>query len=494
MARNRDTWYRLDNVGKFYSAQAGGSKQTVFRYSATLVDPVDPAALQRALAQTVAAFPAFNVCLRNGLFWHYLQQLPQVPAVTPENVPVCYGLHAGPSSPLFRVSHHGPRVNFEVSHIVSDGRGSLGFFKELLRNYLVERYGVEGTAPEPAGTSAQKAEDSFDKYYERRKAASDPLPRPYRIVGWRDPADPTFLELHMPVAPVLDLARSWGVSLTSLVIAVLMDGIAADMPSRKRTRAICNDVPVDLRQFFNSATTRNFFGLAFVSHVPGEGAPAPVQRVAQSVQEQLKAATQPENLKHRMNRMIALEKHPLLRFAPLLLKDLVLGIADRVTTGDTTATVSNLGVIRLDERLAPYVRDVNIMTSACGLKVTMCSFGGDLSIGFATDYSNHGAIRSFCRFFSERGVPLRMNVSKTADEVAEDQLEVAFETQVKQAAERVEQAAERVEQGARKHLPTRPPADKPRNSQTPPAPNEPAAADARGVSDPQANAGEEAAR
>ena len=29
----RRTWYRLDNIGKFYSSQAGRSSQTVFRYS-----------------------------------------------------------------------------------------------------------------------------------------------------------------------------------------------------------------------------------------------------------------------------------------------------------------------------------------------------------------------------------------------------------------------------------------------------------------------------
>ena len=436
--RGRDTWYRLDNVGKFYSAQAGSAKQTVFRYSATLVDEVDPALLQRALERTVAANPAFNVCLRNGLFWHYLQQLPGCPEVALENLPICYGLHSDAGSVLFRVSYYRDRVNFEVSHIVSDGRGSLGFFKELLRNYLQERYCLEGVAPEPAGTLTQKAEDSFDKYYERKKVAGTHLPRTYRFVGWRDPADPTFMELHLQLAPVLALARSWGVSLTALVIAVLMASIRADMPSRKRDRAITVDVPVDLRQFFDSATTRNFFGLAFVSHVPGE-ADLAVEDLARDVHAQLKAATQPEALKRRMNQMVALEKNPALRFAPLVAKDLVLGLADRITMGDSTATVSNLGAIRLDPRLAPFVRDVNIMTTACGLKVTMCSFGDDLSIGFATDYSNPGAIRRFTRFFTEHGVPARMNVSKTSEEVAEDRLEVAFEEQVKQTAERVEQ-------------------------------------------------------
>ena len=70
----RDTWYRLDNVGKFYSSQAGSSAQTVFRYAATMQDDVDPAALQHALEKTAGVFPNFNVCLRSGMFWHYLEQ------------------------------------------------------------------------------------------------------------------------------------------------------------------------------------------------------------------------------------------------------------------------------------------------------------------------------------------------------------------------------------------------------------------------------------
>ena len=54
----RDTWYRLDNIGKFYSSEAGGHAQTVFRYSATLVDEVDPAILQSALTST-------EMCIRD---------------------------------------------------------------------------------------------------------------------------------------------------------------------------------------------------------------------------------------------------------------------------------------------------------------------------------------------------------------------------------------------------------------------------------------------
>ena len=99
------SWYRLDNVGKFYAAQAGSPNQTIFRLAATMADEVDEQALQRALDATVAQFPGFNVSLRSGMFWHYLEPSGTSPRVTPENLPICYGLHAGPQSVLVRVSY-----------------------------------------------------------------------------------------------------------------------------------------------------------------------------------------------------------------------------------------------------------------------------------------------------------------------------------------------------------------------------------------------------
>lgn len=431
----RDTWYRLDNVGKFYASQAGSTTQTVFRYAATLADEVDPAALQHALDATVRLFPSFNVCLRSGFFWHYLQQAPTAPVVQPENLPICYGLHVNAGSVLFRVSYRGARINFEVSHIVSDGRGSLSFFKALLGAYIQRRYGVEGVTPDYDGSDAQKSENSFDKYFDRRAAGRTKAPRAYHISGWRDLSDPSFFELHLPVRPVLQMAREQGVSLTSLVIAALMVAIRDEMAARDRRRAIVLDVPVDLRQFFPSVTAKNFFGLAYVSWVPGEDDLA-LEEVAQVVHAQLKGVVDREHLKLRMNQMIALEKNPVLRFAPLFLKDLVLAIADRTVARQTTTTVSNLGAIRLDERLAPYVRDIDILTSTTGLNVTLCSFGDDLSIGISTVFSNPTIVKNFVRAFTSRGIPGRVNVNRTADDLRQDFAETQFELSVKRMGER----------------------------------------------------------
>lgn len=470
----RATWYRLDNVGKFYSSQAGSSAQTVFRYSASLVDEVDPEVLQHALEKTVDVFPGFNVSLRSGMFWHYLEQATKPPVVQRENLPICFGLHVDAKSILFRVSYYRNRINLEVSHIVSDGRGTLSFFKALLYAYLQERYGIEGVPLEYDGSDHQKSENSFDKYYERDKAAATHAPKVYRITGWRDEADPTFMEYHVPAAQVLELARSFGVSVTSLVIAAVMCAIRTEMPRRDRNRAIRLDVPVDLRQHFKSTTTKNFFGLAFVSYVPGDE-DEPVEEVARQVHAQLKVVTNAEHLKSRMNRMIALEKNPVLRLAPLFVKDLILEFATYLAARDTTTTVSNLGQIAIDERLAPYIRNINVLTSTTGINFLLSSFGNDLSIGISSVYSNPDIIKNFCRYFSSQGIEGSININKTSEEVAEDRLEAKFETSVKRLGGQVPASEEDEPQPKKAKAPR-----KPRRSEKPERPVEPEKAAKRG--------------
>lgn len=432
----RDTWYRLDNIGKFYSAQAGSSFQTVFRFSATLVDEVDASFLQGALEETVQAFPNFNVCLRSGMFWHYLEQSPEKPQVFQENLPICFGLHVHAKSVLFRVSYYRQRINFEISHIVSDGRGSLNFFKMLVSLYIQKRYGLEAVSFEYDGSDYQKAEDSFDKYYEKRKGsqtrkkdASSSKQKVYRLSGWRDKADVSYLEYHVSTQAIQDLARSYEVSVTALLAAVLICSIYREMPRREKHRAIRISIPVDLRQYFESTTTKNFFGLAYVSYVPQKD--ESLEEIASLMNDQLKLVTSPDSLKPRMNRMIALEKNPLLRGAPLFVKDFALECAAWLAARETTTTLSNLNRIAFDQKLVPYLHDVNVLTSTRGLNFTLCSFEDDLSIGISSAYSNLDLIKNFCRFFSQFGMEGQININKTSKEIAVDRLEVQLETSVK---------------------------------------------------------------
>lgn len=407
----RDTWHRLDNVGKFYASQAGSPFQTVFRYSATMSEPVDPDALQSALERTIRDFPGFNVCLRSGMFWHYLEQSDDVPRAEEERLAICQSLHVHAKSVLFRTTYYRSRINLEVSHIVSDGRGSLDFFRALLYSYVEARYGAACERIAEHSTAQQKSENSFDKYFEKDKAGPSKTPRPYRLPKRVDALNPTYLEYHLPADRVVALSKSCGVSVTSCLIAAIVCAVRKEMPVQDRGRAIKLDVPVDLRGMFESSTMKNFFGLAFVSYVPGP-ADEPFEEVARSVQAQLKEGTRLESMKPRMNRMIALEKNIALRYAPLFVKDFVLDLADRVNSRSVTTTLSSIGKIDLDENARPYVENVNAMTSTSGLNFIACTCGNDLSVSISTVYTDMGVVQNFCRFFSEQGIEGRIDSNK----------------------------------------------------------------------------------
>ena len=400
---------------------------------------MDPAALQAALDATIAKFPSFNVCLRSGIFWHYLEPSGERPLVQPETLPVCFGLHTGPSSVLFRVSWYARRINVEVSHMISDGRGTLRFFRTLVGYYAQERYGapLEHDAEDTEDAAGRQAEDSFSRHYDATRAASTPGARAFRLRGLRDFAQPTYLEYHLPVQPVLEWARGIGVSVTSLIIAAIIISVRDQMTQRDREREhpIRLNVPVDLRQFFNSPTMRNFFGLASVSYTPGV-ADESLEAIARNVQAQITENCTSDAVQGRMNQMIALEKNSLLRLAPLFLKDFALDLAARIVARDVTTTMSSLGRIALSENAAPYVESVSVLTSSAGINFVGCTFGDDLCLGISTVYRRLDVVRTFCRLFSAHGIYGRIDINHDSQEVDRRLHEAFLEDTLRELAEK----------------------------------------------------------
>lgn len=409
----RTNWYRLDNIGNYYVSELGHPFQTVFRFSAQMSERVDADALQVAFEKTVQEFPNFNVCLRTGFFWHYLQEMDSVPSVTPETDPICARLHFGAKSPLLRVSYFESRINFEVSHMVSDGRGTMAFFQELLRQYVEQRYGENDIASTYEGSDSQKAEDSFSKYYEPVPGRATKLKSAYQINGMKVMEDPTFMELHMPVKNVLELSRSMNVTLTALLIAVVIGSIRQDMKESQVGEIIRIGVPVDLRTAFKSETTKNFFGMLFVSHttVPASQEPT-IAQLAQKVQADLQEGGKQENLKPRMMQMISFEKNRFIQMAPVFIKDKVVSFFSWLTRKDQTTTVSNVGAVKLDHKLERYVKNINVLTGTTGINFVVASCSADLSIGISTVYTNADIIRHIVRYFTQAGIPAYINSSR----------------------------------------------------------------------------------
>lgn len=406
----RNNWYKLDNVGKFYSFTNKNKIPAVFRYSVSLKEVIDEEILQNALNDILKYFHNFNCHLKKGIFWYYLENSNKIVEVKKENEPICSKIYKDEDDVLFRVSHYKKRINFEVSHILSDGRGSLIFFKSLIYQYLILKEKLADIELDVDSSIFEKNEDSFDKYYTKEKIK---IPKGRKIYQYKEKKKNTitYMEYHISTKETLELAHKYNASLTALLTSVLICFYQEIMKELELNKSIKIDIPVDLRQFFKSSTSKNFFGLTSVTY-KFDSKNYDFADVIHSVNSELQKNVTTERLKIRMNQMISLEKNVFARFVTIFIKDIILKIADLISSASCTSCLSNIGAIKVDEKLERYIENFNVLNASESLKLTICSFKDDLSIGISSKYVNNDIVKNFCRFFKESGINGVMNISE----------------------------------------------------------------------------------
>ena len=83
-------WEKLDNTAHLFPVIAGEQMTNVYRISVTLKELVDPDILQKALDTLLPHFDGFNLRMRSGIFWNYLEENGKpAPRVFPEDKYPC---------------------------------------------------------------------------------------------------------------------------------------------------------------------------------------------------------------------------------------------------------------------------------------------------------------------------------------------------------------------------------------------------------------------
>lgn len=417
-------WNRLDNAAKIFPPTSNKRDTKVFRFACELTQPVRPALLQKALEETLEEFPIFLSVIKRGLFWYYLEKCPLRPQAEEENTPPLARLYdPNIRNLLFRVSYWDCRISFEVYHALTDGTGALQFLRTLTCRYLAKAHGeaLEALLPLPDldSSSAQKGEDSFQKYYSKKqhekKAAGA---QAYRIRGTVLPENRLrVVEGVLPVPQVLAAAKARGVTLTAFLGGVLLCAVGGDMALRHRGRPVRMDVPVNLRNHFESATSRNFFGVINVGYDFSAG-DAGLDEVVAQVARQLEQELTPERLSQRMSALTALEHNMLARAIPLVVKDITLKVFYRLAQRDITVAFSNLGRIQMPKECRPYIRRFDVFASTDKLQACLCSYEDVLTVSFTTPFVSTEICKRFFRTLTAMGIPVEI-VSNLVDEEVE---------------------------------------------------------------------------
>ncbi len=358
-------WMKLDNAAKIYPAAKRRNWNNFFRISATLTEPVDVAVLRSALDVTARRFPSIAVRLRRGMFWYYLEQIPHSPAIQEEkSCPLAHAPFHEVRQCAFRVLVYHNRFAVEFFHALTDGTGGLTFFKTLLAEYLSQKYGltipagdgVLGRLEEP---DAEELEDSFLRYAgnikaSRKEATAWHLTGTPEKDGFKD-----LVTLMIPAPALKECAKAHGVTVTELLCAAMMQAIcqlqAEKLPQRSRRKPVKVLLPVNLRNLFPSKTLRNF-----ASYITPEVDPRmgdyTFDEICAAVHHRMGLENNPQTMRAKFAANVASEQSPLLRVMPLFIKNLAMkAVFDTVGECKSCLCLSNLGVVRLPEVMAPYV-------------------------------------------------------------------------------------------------------------------------------------------
>ena len=411
--QKRAYWRSLDNAAKLFSAASSPKDTRVFRFYCELKEEVKEEILQEALNQTIQKYPVFLSVMRKGLFWHYLEKSELRPVVSEEYKEPCSSLYVRDKKTLlFEVTYYEKRINFEVFHALTDGTGATEFLRELVKNYL---YLIHEEDLEPVELSNKyltvkdQEDDSFSRYYDpdfprkkKKKIRAVQIKK-----GGKGYEELQINEASMSVKELLGIAREKKVSMSVLLTAAFICAIHEEMSRMQEKKPVILMVPVNLRKIFPSDSMLNFFGYIEPGYQFGGGKDS-FEDVLEAVKLYFQENLSKEHMAGRMNELIAIEKHKILKWAPLELKNRCIRAGAKMAEQEVTAVLSNMSVVKMPEDYAQYIEKFGVYTSTNRTELCICSFQDTLSLGFTSRYDSTNIQRNFYRILKELGASVKV--------------------------------------------------------------------------------------
>lgn len=415
---------KLDNTANLFPVIATEQMTNVYRLAITLKESVQPELLQEALHAILPKFQYMNLRIRTGIFWYYFEtNINDAPKVMEETDFPCrkFDLHKNKYY-LFSVTYYKCRINLEVFHVLADGMGGINFLRELVYEYL-RRAHPEDQAIANDTISEKTSFNREDSYLKNFRATS---PNGYKskpavhVTGSRFPKGMLgVIHGYLSVQELKDKSRALGVSINEYLAGIYAYSIYKEqlhgMPS-KDPIVVC--VPVNLRPYFDSITTRNFFVMVSVDFLPTKEDYTP-EEVIQVVAEGLRVQMNKENLETLFSYNVSNQKNLILRAVPLVLKKIAIRAVYRTNAKATTTTLTNVGNLQIDPRYQSYISHFQAILSIStgqNIKAAVCSYQDIFCLTFSTDLNDLSVPARCFRTLRSMGLSVKVESNGAWDE------------------------------------------------------------------------------
>jgi len=418
-------WYRMDLSAVVYPTLQRRDFSSVYRLSVVLKEKINPELLQRAVDITMKRFPTYKVAIRRGLFWRYLEPNNRPGPFVQEDI-------KNPCMPMpfrsnnrypVRFYYHENRIAFEAHHSLGDGTGAMHVLQTLTAVYLRLQghdIGHGGFVLDVnAEPDAGELEDSYIKYAKDSRLCPPRIEeKAYRIRGTKE----QFYTLNiidgiMSSKKVKEVATKYQVTITEYLNAVLLYALLKkqeqDAPYKQRPVKIA--MPINLRQFFSSITLRNFITMIYPTIDPRLGEYT-FEEIVKQVHYYMRYHINDKFLRADITRNYSTRANAFIRVVPLFIKDIVVREYYRmVQDKNSSAGLTNMGAIKVNEDMKPYIERMDIYMGQPFSTRTNCaiiSYGDVLTINFASSIKESDVERFFFTKLIQDGIHVKIESNR----------------------------------------------------------------------------------
>lgn len=391
----RSNWYRLDNTAKIVPSTTTVFNTNVFRLYCTMKEDVDKKILQEALDKALIEFPMFLYSMKDGFFWHYLEESNYKPIVKEENEAVCSRID---EEFLIRVSYYKKRINLEVYHVLADGNGAMEFLKYLVCTYINKKYQLKSEVIVNDSSVFEKTKDDFQTFDKSTfKFELKKIKKAYKFKAKKKESfHHDVIEIYTSVKEVKEAAKKRNTKLTIYLTSLLIKSIIDAARIKDLRKAIGITIPVDLRNIFPSKTSRNFFYTILISYQPNSD--NSLENIIEIVSKQLSEQLEKENLQQKMNEFMLLEKLLIIKVIPNFIKDFALRFFAKYSKLNQTTVFSNLGLVKIPGCYEEYIDYIGVISSTEDLQLVSCSFKDKLQLAFSSHFETKEIERNFVKY------------------------------------------------------------------------------------------------
>lgn len=431
MKKKEIVFGKLDNTAHLFPVIANETMTNVYRISVTLTESVEPELLQKALEQVLPLFETMHVRMRTGMFWYYFEtNTKEAPLVQEEDEFPCRYIDPHSNNGyLFRVTYYKERINLEVFHVLADGMGASNFLRELIYHYLRLRHPGDftGVPDQLSDDTSLDTEDSYLKYYNKYEKTGYQAEPAIHMKGHKlGKGELSVIHGTFSLQEVKKKAKEFSMSINEYLagnyVYSIYKGYLKEHPSKKPI-VLC--VPVNLRPFFSSMTTRNFFAMVSIPFYPEKKEMDRIT-VLKLVKEQLKEKVTKEHLEKLISYNVSNQKNLALRSVPLFLKNPAIKLVYLNSVMGTTTTLTNMGSFTVKEEYRPYIQKFHVIlcpSQGQNLKGTISSCGDELTVTFSSLLQDTSVQQTFFEGLLEDGLAATVDSNGVGEKIEIDEKE-----------------------------------------------------------------------